>query len=144
MRFKDLFEEVMKVPELSNTLNPEEIELGNKDFSIDDIYEVIGELNADELNEVGEFILNLIYDPEFDEDEDEVVEDLEDLEERQYFKNRNSQLKRSKKLNVSDRKKAAKLRKKYYKKHKSKLKRSNKLYRKKVKRNPNIQKKHRN
>ncbi len=116
------------------------------DFSTEDIFEIIQDLDQDELNEVGEFIMELIYEEDFDEEdleESEEFKDIENLDEKQYFKTKKSHLDRAKKRNTTQRLKDKKLRKKYYKKNKAKLKRKNKLYRKKVKRQPNIQKKHR-
>ena len=110
-------------------------------FSTEDIYEIIEDLDQDELNEIGEFIMDLIYDPEFDEED---LEESEDLNEKKYFNTKKTHLDRAKKQNKAQRLKDKKLRKKYYKKNKSKLKRLNKKYRKKVKRQPNVVKKHRN
>ena len=112
-----------------------------ENFDIADIQAVLAELSPEELNEVGEFILDLIYDPSFDEED--LEENSEDLNEVKYFKTKKREINRNKKLDKVQRRKQAKERKKYYRKNKSKLKRKNKIYRKKVKRQPNIVRKHR-
>jgi DNA-binding transcriptional MerR regulator len=128
--YKSLLKESLE--DLINTQDDQ-----NENFSVQDIKEILDELDTDELNEVGEFILELIYDPDFDN------EDEDTLDEVKYFDTKKKKLDRNKKLNLTQRRKDAKKRKKYYKKNKSKLKRKNKLYRKKVKRQPSQVKKHR-
>ena len=143
-------ESFKKMLETMKTMKKTIEEPSVNNFTIEDIIEILNNLDQDELNEIGEFILDLIYEPDFDLDEIEETEELEemveekDLNEVKYFKTKKRELDRAKKQSVSQRRKAAKERKKYYRKNKSKLKRKNKLYRKKVKRNPNKVKKHRN
>ena len=120
------------------------------DFDIEDIYNILDDLSQPELNQLGEFIMELIYDPEFDlddlgeEEDGKEDEEEETIDEVRYFKTRKRQLNRAKKKNISQRKRDKKLRKRYYRKNKAKMKRKNKLYRKKVKRQPNRVKRHRN
>ena len=117
-------------------------------FQKEDIHEILDDLTQEELDEVGEFILEMIYEPDFDLDEsdDEDEDDLEESEEMneiRYFKTKNRELKRKRKQNISARKKAKKLRRKYYRKNKARLKRKQKLYKKKAKRRPTMVKRHR-
>jgi hypothetical protein len=115
-----------------------------EDFNIDDIYEILDDLTQHELNQIGEFIMELVYDPEFDiEDLGESEDEELSLSERKYFGTRKREINRNKKKNIAKRKLDKKARKRYYKKNKAKIKRKQKLYRKKAKRQPNIVKKHR-
>ena len=122
---------------IEDLINPEEYQ---EDFSVQDIKEILDELSQDELNDVGECIIDLIYDPEFDLDD---MEESEEISEKKYFGTRKREIDRNKKKNIAKRKLDKKARKRYYKKNRAKLKRKNKLYRKKVKRQPNIVRKHR-
>jgi len=123
--------------------------LSQEDFTKEDILEILNELNQEEINEVAEFIMDLIYDPSFDEedldesDKSDKSDESDNLNEVKYFKTKKSQLNRQRKRDKTALRKAAKERKKYYKKNKAKLRRKNKLYRKKVKRQPNKVQKHR-
>jgi hypothetical protein len=90
-------------------------------FSKSDIIEILDDFDADEMQDVGEFIMGLVYQEEFDLDDD--------IDEAIYLDKKKSQVNREKKLNPSQKRKLAKQRKKWYKKNKNKS--SVKLYRKK-------------
>lgn len=130
----------------------EDINLSHNDdameeyFTKADIIEMVEMLEDDELQEVGEMLVELIYDESWeDEDREHEGEDEmeESLNEVRYFDKKKNQLNREKKKNPSERRKLAKERKKWYKKNKAKVKRKQKLYRKKAKRQPNMVRKHR-
>ncbi len=110
----------------------------NEFFTVDDIQEMLYELTQEELQEVGECIMNIIYDEEWND-----IDVLDDIDEVHYFKKRAHQVNKEKKKDKSQRRKDAKKRKQWYKKNKAKVKRQNKKYRKKVKRQPNLVRKHR-
>jgi hypothetical protein len=104
----------------------------------EELLEFISELEDDEVQEVGDFIMGeLMEEDDFEDDDFESgsYED-EELDEVHYFDKKKSQLDREKKKNVSARKMKARLLKKYYKKNKAKIARKAKIYRKKAKRNP--------
>jgi hypothetical protein len=104
----------------------------------EELLEFISELEDDEVQEVGDFIMGeLMEDDDFEDDDFEFgsYED-EELDEVHYFDKKKSQLDREKKKNISARKMKAKLLRKYYKKNKAKIARKAKIYRKKAKRNP--------
>ena len=111
--FKQLFEEI------------EDYEYEN--FTYEDILESLDLLTQEEINEVGEFITDLIYEQDFDEPDEQ--EEQEEIQEVKKFTTRKAQLQRAKKKNPAQVRKDKKARKIFYKK--------NKKYRKKVKRQPN-------
>ena len=110
-------------------------------FTVDDIIELLPELTYDELQELGEELMEIIYDEEFDLDDMDDIE--ENINEVKYFDKKKNQVNREKKKDKSQRRKDAKKRKQWYKRNKSKIKRKQKLYRKKAKRQPNLVKHHR-
>jgi len=133
MKFRDFITE-------DSNLDIENQEKIDYNYSLDQIIEILSELDQDELNEVGDCILELIYDPEFDDEEDELEES--ELNEIRYFDTRKRELKKARKKNLSQRKKDKKLRKMYYKQNKAKIKRKQKLYKRRVKLRPTMVRKH--
>ena len=109
-------------------------------FTKEEIIEMIMILDYDELQEIGEDLMEIIYDEDDDDDDDDDVDEA--LNEKKYFAKKNSQVKRDKKLDKSAKRKLAKKRKQVYKRNKSKVKRKQKLYRKKAKRQPNQVRRH--
>lgn len=133
MNFKKIFEGTVAADIAQSTQPLDNYEDKDEDyFSIDDIVEMLEELTEEEIQEIGSDIMELIYDPSWEE-----------MQEKQYFDKKTAVVNREKKKNKSQKKKDAKKRKKWYKKNKSKVKRKSKLYRKKTKRQPNQVKKHR-
>ena len=110
-------------------------------FTKEDILEMIGVLSEDELQEIGEELLELLFDEEEDYDSDDIDEDT--LDEKKYFNKKAHQVKKEKKVDKSAKRKLAKKRKQMYKKNKSKIKRDQKKYRKKTKRRPSMVRSHR-
>lgn len=107
-------------------------------FTKEDILEMIDVLDENELQEIGEELMELLYDEEF---EDEDME--ESINEKKYFAKKAKEINKEKKKNKSERRKDAKKRKQMYKKNKAKIKRKQKLYKKKAKRQPNQVRTHR-
>jgi hypothetical protein len=107
----------------------------------DELLEFISELEDDEVQEVGDFLMGeLMEDDEFEDDDFETGsedEDEDELKEGHFFAKNKSVMDREKKKNKAARKMKAKLLKKYYKKNKAAIARKAKIYRKKAKRNPN-------
>jgi hypothetical protein len=109
----------------------------------DELLEFISELEDDEVQEVGDFLMGeLMEDDEFEDDDFETGsededEDEDELKEGHFFAKNKSVMDREKKKNKAARKMKAKLLKKYYKKNKASIARKAKIYRKKAKRNPN-------
>jgi hypothetical protein len=107
----------------------------------DELLEFISELEDDEVQEVGDFLMGeLMEEDEFEDDDFETGSDDEDedeLKEGHFFKKNKSVIDREKRKNVAQRKMKAKLLKKYYKKNKSAIARKAKIYRKKAKKHPN-------
>lgn len=116
------------------------------------IIEFLNTLDEEEIDELGEFIIDsLMYDEGTDvyddfEDEDydfeEELEESEEINEVKFFQKKKVQLDREKRKNVAQRKKDARLMKKYYKKNKARIKMARKKYIKRVKHNPNKIKHH--
>jgi len=102
-------------------------EFENEVFGIQDIVESLQYLTQEEIQEVGEFIYEML--------EDEDIEDMEDedVTEAKYFDKKAHQVNKEKRLNKTERRKLAKKRKQWYKKNKAKVKRYNKRAAKKRK-----------
>ncbi len=107
-------------------------------FTKEDIIEMLDALEFDEIQEIGEEIMEILSG---DEDFDDL--DYEEIEEKQYFAKKKNQVNREKKVDKATKRKLAKKRKQLYKRNKAKIKRQQKLYRKKAKRQPNRVKTHR-
>ncbi len=125
-------------PSILDTLDtsPQETETY---FSKEDIIEMIEILDDDEIQEIGEELMEMLYDEDEDYDSDENTT----LDEKKYFAKKANQVNREKKKDKATRRKDAKKRKKFYKQNKAKIKRKQKLYKKKTKRQPNQVRKHR-
>ena len=125
-----------------------EVEIPNPEqeyFTKEDILEMIDLLDEEELQEIGEEIMEIFnreYEDEEYEDEEYEYED-EDITEKKYFAKKAREVNREKKIDKATKRKLAKKRKLMYKKNKAKIKRANKKYRKKVKRQPNSVRTHR-
>lgn len=111
-------------------------------FTKDDIIEMLEYLEPDEIQELGEYIVELTYEEDWDDEiEDEMDEST--INEKKYFDKKMSVVNREKKIDKATKRKKAKERKRWYKKNKAKIKRKQKLYRRKVKRQPNLVRHHR-
>jgi len=102
-------------------------------FSKQDITEMLEELDKSELQELGEKLMDIIYDEDFD------FEDEEDLDEGpKKMKSTKRQMNRNKKVDKAGKRKLAKKRKQWYKRNKAKVKRYNKKAGKKRKQNKTV------
>lgn len=118
---------------------PELSESVEHKWTKESIIEFLNGLDADEIDEIGEYIMDsLMYNDELDEFDDFEDEDYEDdLDEAKFFQKKKVEIDREKRKNVSLRKKNARIMAKYYKKNKNRIKLKQKKYRKKAVQNPN-------
>ena len=101
---------------------------GEKSFKVQDIKEILDELEDDEIQELGEFIAELL---DYDDDDEEI-------DEAKYFNTKKRQVEKNKRKDISQRKKDARKRKQWYRKNKNKVKKYNKKARKKRKMNKTV------
>ena len=125
-------------------INLDDMGINPNNFSKEDILEIINELDDDEIQDVGDFIMEIIYDEDFDDDDEDEDDEPEEVSEKKYFKTKGREIKRAKKKNKGKRRTDARKRKKFYRKNKSKIKRKSEIYRRRVKRRPNMVRRHRN
>jgi hypothetical protein len=109
----------------------------------DELLEFISELEDDEVQEVGDFLMGELMEEDEFEDEDfetgseDEDEDEDELKEGHFFNKTKSQMDREKHKDVAQRKMKKKLLAKYYKKNKARIARKAKIYRNKAKKHPN-------
>lgn len=137
MIFKKYLVEAEDVEEFEDEEEYEEYEEEN--FSLEDIQSILPELSDDEIHQIGELIMSLIYEPEFEEGE-ETVED--EITEKKIFKTKKRELKKLKKTNKQQRRLDAKKRKIFYRRNKSKMKRAVYISKRKALINPSGTHKH--
>ncbi len=118
--------------ESQEDLTPEEdlYDIENQEsFNLEDIQSIIPELSDDEIHQLGVFIMELIYTPEFDDESDDESDDefddkFDEITEKKFFKTKKRQIKLNKKINKQQKRIDAKKRKIFYKRNKFKMKRA--------------------
>jgi len=112
-------------------INLDDMGINPSNFSKEDIIEIINELDDDEIQDVGDFIMEIIYDEDFDDDDEDEDDEPEEVSEKKYFKMTMGQLKAQKNKNKGAKLKA---RRAYKKKSKTaSFKAKKKKYNKKKK-----------
>lgn len=105
-------------------LNEEDTEEFEGKITREDIIELLNDMTDDEVDEFGEFILDILYDGE-------------SLDEAKFFDTKQRELDKAKRTNRAERRLRAKELAKYYRRNKARILAKQKKYRKKIAANPN-------
>lgn len=105
-------------------LNEEDTEEFEGKITREDIIELLNDMTDDEVDEFGEFMLDILYDGE-------------SLDEAKFFDTKQRELDKAKRTNRAERRLRAKELAKYYRRNKARILAKQKKYRKKIAANPN-------
>ena len=141
LREDDDIETLDDVEDLDEEGSEDEVELDKDILGEDDvitrqdIMDLLDTMDGEEVDEFGEFILDVLSGDELDDDDEAV-------NEAKFFSKKKAELDREKNQNKADRRLKAKALAKYYRKNKARILAKQKKYRKKVAKNPNLVTRH--
>lgn len=130
-----IFEKIL-AEDIYNVEEPQEM------YTKEDLVGLIDSMSPEEVDDLGTFIM--AYLTQGDDGEFEEPEEVEELDEKEYFDTKKVQIKHAKNIDKSKKRLKAIDLKKYYRKNKSRIQRLASKYRKRAKRNPDRVVTHRN